>query len=70
MQYIMDNVNLCIKKCISTTKGTKTEYTARHPTDKAMKPNFQKWCKWFDETDLFTVSEQFTKGHESQVSGK
>ena len=42
----MDNVNLFFtKKCIPTTKGNKTEHTSGHPTDNAMKSNFEKLCK-------------------------
>ena len=63
MQYIMDNVNLFFtKKCILTTKGTETEHTAEHPTNNAMKSNFEKLCKWLNEqTKLFTVSELHAK---------
>ena len=37
------------KKCIRTTKRTETEHMAEHPTDNAMKSNFEKLCRWFDE---------------------
>ena len=45
-----------------TTKGTETEHTPGCRTDNAMKSNFEKICKWFDEqTELFTVSELHAK---------
>ena len=33
------------KKCISTTKGTKTEHTAGHTTNNKIISNFEKICK-------------------------
>ena len=45
------------KKCIPTTKGTKTERKVGHSTANAMKSNVEKLCKRLDEqTELFTVS--------------
>ena len=53
----MGNVNFFFaRKCIPTTKGTETEHTTGHPTNNAMKSNFEKLCKWLDEkTELSTV---------------
>ena len=50
------------KKCIPTTKWAETEHLAGHPTDNAMKSNFEKLCKWLDEqTELFAVSKVHAK---------
>ena len=54
--------NFFFKKYMPTTKGTETEHTPGCRTDNAMKSNFEKICKWFDEqTELFTVSELHAK---------
>ena len=37
------------KKYIRTAKRTETEHMAEHPMDNAMKSNFEKLCRWFDE---------------------
>ena len=53
--------NFFTKKRIPTTKGTETEHAPGRTTD-AMKPNFEKLCKWLDEqAELFTVSELHAK---------
>ena len=46
----MDNVNqFFYEKMYTYDKGTETEHTAQHPTDNAMKSNFEKLCNWLDE---------------------
>ena len=50
------------KNCIPTIEGTETEHMPGPSTNNAMKSNFEKLCKWFDEqTELFTVSELHAK---------
>ena len=39
------------------TKGTETEHMTGHPTDNAMKSNFEKICKWLGRTNGTVYSE-------------
>ena len=64
MEYIMDYVYFFeyskkySKKWIPATNRTKTVLTTGHPTDSALKSNFENLCKRLDEqTELFTVTE-------------
>ena len=59
----MDNVNLFFtKKGIPTTKGNETEHTSGHPTDNAMKSNFEKLCKRLaEQVELFTKNDLHAK---------
>ena len=58
----------CTKKCISTKKGTETEHTAGHPTDNAMKSNFEKLCKWLVYSEWASCKNRFICRKRSKCS--